>query len=891
MFQSSRRLIYSVLISILFFNSCSQSEDAFAVKDESAESGTVFGEGLPEEDLLQQMNINVNDELAAELEAATGEDGYVDLALFPSLRAQGVMKMRRLFPYAGEFEERTRAAGMHRWYLLDYDESKKMTRAAAGLAVPGVLEVEYCPKMEIVGNPQVMEICDAAPMNVVTRAGSTSFPFNDPMLDQQWHYYNNGSAMSSVSGCDINVLPVWKNYSSYVKYSGDVVVCVVDGGVDYNHEDLKDNMWHNPDKSGDNIYGYNFAQSSFAINPEDHGTHVAGTIAAVNNNGTGVCGIAGGDSKKKIRGAKIMSCQIFDGSKQGSGPEAIKWGADHGAVISQNSWGFGTATTTPSSLKAAVDYFIQNAGVDANGKQAGPMKGGIVIFAAGNENRDYSGNDYDKILNVSSVGADYKRAYYSNFGSWCDVSAPGGDAKKGNQVLSTIPGNKYGKMQGTSMACPHVSGVAALALARFGSAGYTPTALEKVLVDNLTDISSQNPSFYLGKGLINAYKTIAGSGGAAPSVPTGLQVSARSNNIDFSVRIPSDSDDGKPNSIYIYYSKTDFTSTKGAMFGMFYVEDIPVDGELSGTISGTDFNTEYYVAALACDLAGNRSSLTNRVRVTTGSNTAPLITPKSALEFSLKAHETAVADFEVSDEDGHFYYIELKPDSDATVLDTLTRDKPKIRITAAKVPEGDYTTELLVTDYYGAASSKTVKYTVEPNHKPVVASPIPDQKFTSKKAGTVELKAADYFFDEDGEELSYEFAFSDVLVANMTYSSGTFFLTPMAYGNSEITVTGTDVRGESVSQSFRVMVADGSKELTLFPNPVVDKLKIRIGSEASAVAVKIISGTGSSVFSETYSDVTPFDPIVIDMTPYPAGSYTVSVTIDGKPLKSNIVKL
>ena len=87
------------------------------------------------------------------------------------------------------------------------------------------------------------------------------------------------------------------------------------------------------------------------------------------------------------------------------------------------------------------------------------------------------------------------------------------------------------------------------------------------------------------------------------------------------------------------------------------------------------------------------------------------------------------------------------------------------------------------------------------------------------------------------------------------------------------------------------MVADGSKELTLFPNPVVDKLKIRIGSEASEVAVKIISGTGSSVFSETYSDVTPFDPIVIDMTPYPAGSYTVSVTIDGKPLKSNIVKL
>ena len=176
-----------------------------------------------------------------------------------------------------------------------------------------------------------------------------------------------------------------------------------------------------------------------------------------------------------------MSCQIFEGKESGSGAEAIKWSADHGAVISQNSWGYPTLDATPASVKSAVDYFEKYAGVDENGKQVGPMKGGLVIFAAGNEGKNTSSSDYEKILAVTSVGADYKRAYYTCYGNWADVIAPGGDAKKGNQVLSTIPGNKYGKMQGTSMACPHVSGVAALVLARFGGDGYTPAALRKQL--------------------------------------------------------------------------------------------------------------------------------------------------------------------------------------------------------------------------------------------------------------------------------------------------------------------------------------------------------------------------------------------------------------------------
>ena len=440
----------SIVLSIALLTcvSCMNEEDIFVVERDLAPEELVFGSDLPDEGLLSSMNIYVSEELAVSLEEATGSNGKVNLRPFKTLTQQGVVGMRRMFPHAGRFEERTRAEGLHRWYVLSYEEGRSMTKASDGLLIEGVELIEYCPKIAIVGDPQVVEVVSA-----VTKASSSGV-FDDPMLDQQWHYYNNGKASSSVSGCDINVVPVWRNYSTYNKYKGDIIVSIVDGGIDYKHEDLRDNMWKNPDKTGENVYGYNFASNTFVVTPDDHGTHVAGTVAAVNNNGVGVCGVAGGDTKKKISGAKLMSCQIFDGKASGSGAEAIKWGADHGAVISQNSWGYPDLHTMPTSVKAAVDYFEKYAGLDENGRQVGPMKGGLVIFAAGNEGRNTSSNDYEKVLTVTSVGADYKRAYYTCYGSYADVIAPGGDAKKGNQVLSTIPGNKYAKMQGTSMACP-----------------------------------------------------------------------------------------------------------------------------------------------------------------------------------------------------------------------------------------------------------------------------------------------------------------------------------------------------------------------------------------------------------------------------------------------------
>lgn len=865
--------------------SCVNEEDIFVVERELAPQEQVFGSELSDEELLTSMNIYVSDEFSAKLEEATKSNGEVNLRPFKSLTQQGVVSMRRLFPHAGRFEERTRAEGMHKWYVLSYEEGHSMTRASDGLLLEGVEKIEYCPKIAIVGDPQVIEYASPA-----TKASSTGV-FDDPMLEQQWHYYNNGKVSSSVSGCDINVVPVWRNYSTYSKYKGDIIVAIVDGGIDYKHEDLIDNMWRNPDKTGENLYGYNFVTNSFVVTPDDHGTHVAGTVAAVNNNSVGVCGVAGGDKKKKIAGAKLMSCQIFEGKKSGSGAEAIKWGADHGAVISQNSWGYPTLDATPESVAKAVDYFEKYAGVDENGRQEGPMKGGLVIFAAGNEAKRTSSADYEKMLTVTSVGADYKRAYYTCYGSWADVAAPGGDAKKGNQVLSTVPGNKYGKMQGTSMACPHVSGLAALALAKFGGDGYTASALRKQIEENVTDISSFNTGYNLGKGLINAYMTVGASGGKAPDVPTGLAVSAQSNNISFSVKVPKDSDDGTPTSIYIYYSTSDFTSTKNKSFGMFYVEDLKAGAELTGTISGVEFETEYYVAALAGDLAGNKSSLSSRVTVTTGPNSAPVLNTSSELDVKIKPHVKLAADFEIVEPDGHFYLIELEPGSEAAVLDTLVRECPKIRLTPSRVPTGEYTATLTVTDIYGLATTATYKYEVLPNSKPVIVKQFENIIFNSKAAEVRQLAVKDYFNDADGEELRYTFEFSHPDVANMTYSAGKFELTSMNDGVSEIKVTGTDVRGETVSQSLKVLVRSDSKAFSLYPNPVQDKMNIRTGNDVGKLSVKLISAVGSVAYEDEFADVSPFEPVVSDLSGLMPGSYTAVVVLDGVEYKQQIVKL
>jgi len=378
---------------------------------------------------------------------------------------------------SAHFRERHKAWGFHLWFTIELDKNVSIADAVEAYQALHLVEV---------AEPFYHTVLHA-------EENDTKWLPDDPRLNNQWHYNNTGQS-NGTPGADISLFQAWE----IEKGNDKVIVAVIDCGINQNHPDLQGNMW--PE------IGYNFYNNIATIEPGGHGCHTGGTIAAVTNNGVGVAGIAGGSGSND--GVRLMTCQVFNtaGNSGSRFADAFIYAADNGACISQNSWGYSNPNAYEIAVLNAIDYFMANGGGEV-------MADGIVIFAAGNDNSNahYYPGYYAPVLTVAATTNTDTRASYSNYGTWVNISAPGGQTYpvSARGVLSCTV-NSYSYYQGTSMACPHVSGAAALLVSRAAREEYLISRQEiwDLLVNNTDDISALNPSGGLGAGRLNAHKAL-----------------------------------------------------------------------------------------------------------------------------------------------------------------------------------------------------------------------------------------------------------------------------------------------------------------------------------------------------------------------------------------------
>jgi surface protein len=508
-------------------------EEQIASRASNSDNGEMSN--LNEQDLYQKQNV-IRVKFRKEIGATVNELTFIKsssgaiITGIPTIdqlnERFGAVQFEHVFSDGGKFAERRTAFGLNLWYEITFDKSKvpeikKLLSEYAKESSFSIVEPIYAKSFDRIPNSKFAPIyIEQNTTRNPNKNSILSYVPNDPDYNQQWHYNNTGQSGGTIDA-DIDLPEAWDLQAG----SDQVIVSIHDGGIDHDHEDLADNMWINQieasgavgvddDGNGyvDDIYGYNFVDDTGTIepDPDGHGTHVAGTVAAVNDNNIGVSGVAGGGNG--FTGIELMSCQIFT-DVGGGFVESYVYAAENGAVISQNSWAYLSPNVFDQILLDAIDYFIAYAGMDEMGNQIGPIRGGIVIFSAGNDDSDenYYPGFYDPVLAVASTNHIDHKAWYSNYGSWVDISAPGGEtATPIRGVLSTLPNNTYGFFQGTSMACPHVSGVAALIVSEFGGPGFMPDMVRNKLIETADNIDDLNIGYenLLGSGRLNAFNSL-----------------------------------------------------------------------------------------------------------------------------------------------------------------------------------------------------------------------------------------------------------------------------------------------------------------------------------------------------------------------------------------------
>jgi thermitase len=309
---------------------------------------------------------------------------------------------------------------------------------------------------------------------------------NDPSYSQQW-------ALPKIQA---NLAwDIWSPQAT--RY-----IAIIDTGIDYNHSDLRNKLRRHTD--GTTVYGYNFVSNNTNANDDQgHGTHCAGIAAAEINNGIGVAGVAAWSPG--VSGynqyVQLMPVKVLDANGSGTltaVANGITWAADNGAHVLSLSLGGGSGSST---LQNAVTYAWN--------------RGCLIVVAAGNggsSSPQYPAY-YEQAIAVAATDRNDTLTSFSQYGSWVDIAAPGAS------IYSTYRGNSYATLDGTSMACPHVSGAAALIWSHAPS--LTNQQLRTILE---TNVDPYNPyagrTIGSGKGRLNVYRALqaAGGGGSTPAL-------------------------------------------------------------------------------------------------------------------------------------------------------------------------------------------------------------------------------------------------------------------------------------------------------------------------------------------------------------------------------------
>jgi subtilisin family serine protease len=457
-----------------------------------------------------------------EKSAAKGKSGF-ELEVSESLRGlnrrYGLKRCEGVFKNFKENRGRVRALLKKDEALLSKKERhlvRRLKRAGKGAEVPAldrIYRLEFEPgegqRLEDVvaaynSDPEV----EYAELNYIVSIDAVP---DDPLYPLQWSLNNTGQ-MYPASGkyklppgtpdADIDAPEAWDIETG----DSEIIVAVVDTGVDYDHRDLAGNIWVNElelsgeagvddDENGyvDDVYGYNFLEGSGDVRDDHgHGTHVSGTIAAEGDNGLDVAGVCWD--------LRIMGLKFLDSSGGGDSLDAavaFYYAVENGADVISNSWGGGGYLHT---VQQAINY-AYNQGV-------------ILVASAGNNGSSspqYPGA-YERMISVAATNSDDGKASFSNFGEWIDIAAPGVDIlslRGSGTALGTVYDEYTTVLSGTSMACPYVSGACAFLLSL--NPGLSAAEVYDILIGSVDPIAD---GICLSDGRLNVYEMIFGAVGS-----------------------------------------------------------------------------------------------------------------------------------------------------------------------------------------------------------------------------------------------------------------------------------------------------------------------------------------------------------------------------------------